>query len=296
MIRKTVLSTLLMMALVACNLVKASPGSEPPGGSTTNPQGQVGQAVQQTFDAQTQVANAVAATVAAMASKTAEFTLTPSLTPTLMFTVTLAVPMVSVSEQTNCRSGPGTAYDVLGIMNVGETAQVVGISVSKDNWIIKLPSNPAITCWLWGYYATVVGITSGLTVYTPPPTPTPAASFTYLYKSLAIGPGYVCLLFNVVNTGALTWMSYSFTVHDATQGVTGTNAGSNGFTDYGPWCTVSTGFQADLAHGEAGTASVKINLPSSPVGDHFDATLTLCTANGLSGTCLPKTINFILTP
>jgi len=58
---------------------------------------------------------------------------TPGSTPTP------GAPHVSVSVETNCRSGPGSAYAILGILKVGETAEVVGRSVFNDNWIIKLP-------------------------------------------------------------------------------------------------------------------------------------------------------------
>jgi hypothetical protein len=81
-----------------------------------------------------------------------------------------------VSVETNCRSGPGTAYGALGALLVGQSAEVVGRSASSDSWIIKLPSNPAITCWLWGQYATVTGNTGNLPIITPPPTPTPTAT------------------------------------------------------------------------------------------------------------------------
>jgi hypothetical protein len=270
------------------------------GGTNQDPtaaiQTQVAGIVASTAAAQTAFANVVAATLSAMVTNTPEFTFTPSLTPTPSytptptFTFTPAVPLVSVSVQTNCRSGPGTAYDVLGIVNVGQTAEVVGRSASSDNWIIKLPSNPAITCWLWGFYAAVVGDTSGLPVITPPPTPTPVPAFTFSYRFWGVGPGYQCLLFDVTNSGELTWESYSLSLHDTTHGDTGTRS-SNEFINYDSWCSpIET--LLDLTPGEAGTTSVIMHMIHDPSGDHFDAVLTLCSQNGLAGNCLTKSITF----
>jgi len=60
---------------------------------------------------------------------------------------------------------------------VGEQAEVVGRSTDGEYWIIKNPDR-AGECWLWGYYASVVGSTAGLPIYTPPPTPTPTFTAT----------------------------------------------------------------------------------------------------------------------
>jgi uncharacterized protein YgiM (DUF1202 family) len=116
------------------------------------------------------------------ASNTPEFTFTPSNTPLPTLTFTPQVPMVSVSVDTNCRTGPGTQYDKVGVLHVGETAEVVGQAPYGGSWIIKNPDGSG-TCWLWDQYATVIGNTQGLPVYDVPPTPTPAANFTVAYLS-----------------------------------------------------------------------------------------------------------------
>ena len=96
--------------------------------------------------------------------------LTP--TPTAIVTTTPSAPIVSVSVGTNCRTGPGKVYDIVGGLRVGENAEVVGKKTSYNYWIIKnLDANG--DCWLWGYYATVIGDTSNLQEYIIPPIPTP---------------------------------------------------------------------------------------------------------------------------
>jgi len=164
----------LLLLITACNLQAAS------GGQTAIPQ--VDQIVQQTFAAmtraaggpvtdpsmqETRIAFAVEQTVAAMPSSTPQFT------PTLTVTPTPGIVRVTVSMETNCRTGPGPAYETLGILRVGQTAEVVGRNFINDTWIIKLPSNPAITCWVWGGYSTVSGNWEALPIIKTPPTPTP---------------------------------------------------------------------------------------------------------------------------
>lgn len=102
---------------------------------------------------------------------------TSALTATVTLTPTPETPMVSVSMDTNCRKGPGTMYDYIGALLVGETVEVVGASMDGQYWIIKNPDR-AGECWLWGRYATVTGPTAALPKYTPPPTPTPTVTAT----------------------------------------------------------------------------------------------------------------------
>jgi uncharacterized protein YgiM (DUF1202 family) len=106
-----------------------------------------------------------------------EFTATIALTSTVTLTSTPSVPMVSVSLDTNCRTGPGAAYDYLTALLVGEKAEVVGkyTSVTPAYWVIK---KGLVTCWLLGQYATVEGDTSNLPEMIPPPSPTPPPTST----------------------------------------------------------------------------------------------------------------------
>jgi hypothetical protein len=106
-----------------------------------------------------------------------EIPLTTPLPPSITPTFTQSIPMVSVSLDTNCRTGPGVNYDYLTALLVGEKAEVVGkyTSVSPTYWVIKKGS---ITCWLWGQYATVEGDISSLPEMVPPPSPTPPPTDT----------------------------------------------------------------------------------------------------------------------
>ncbi len=70
--------------------------------------------------------------VTSLASATSTFTPafptntpTQTLSPTPIFTPTPLVPQISVSVATNCRVGPGKAYERVGALLVGEVAQVL---------------------------------------------------------------------------------------------------------------------------------------------------------------------------
>ena len=154
------ISILLIVSLTACNL---------PSGQSTEAPADLDLAL--TITAQSLLLQPGSFT------STPEFTSTPGPTPTSGFTSTPTVPEVSVSTNTNCRTGPGTQYDLIGGLLVGEKAVVVGKNTSTGYWIINNPGKSG-TCWLWDEYATVSGNTAGLTEYAIPPTPTPTATST----------------------------------------------------------------------------------------------------------------------
>ena len=98
---------------------------------------------------------------------------TITLTPTDTSTPTPSVPMIGVTVNTNCRFGPGSIYDYLGALLVGEAAEIGGRDPSGEYWYIRNPDDPAHFCWLWGEYAQPVGNFGSLPILTPPPSPTP---------------------------------------------------------------------------------------------------------------------------
>ncbi len=126
-----------------------------------------------TLAALAEIESATAAAIVPTDTPTPTETSTPTvtLTPTVTMTPTPEFPRVSVEIDTNCRSGPGEVYGILGALRVGEEAEIVARFDEGDYWVIKNPDQPG-QCWLWGYYATVTGDVDSLPVYTRPPTPT----------------------------------------------------------------------------------------------------------------------------
>lgn len=212
---------------------------------------------------------------------------TPSLTSTPVPTLP-GVPYVRVSVPTNCRVGPGTVYDRVGGLLLGEVAQVVGRHATRDYWVIENPDRSG-TCWLWGEYATVTGDTGALPVLVPPPTPTLAPGFTAEFARLEVcdGTGWWVDI-ELENSGGLTYRSIAMTVRNLDNGEV-TSLYSDDFTDRYDCQTTET-FDTLPAGGERLVSSPY--FVNNPQGNDFRATVTLCSDPGQSGTCSTKVITF----
>lgn len=112
-------------------------------------------------------AQASATSQAALASNTPEFTATITLTPTS------SIPYVTVSQNTNCRTGPSSNYGLVTTINTTQQAEVLK-TYSGANYVVVRNPNGSGDCWLWLEYASPVNFASyNLPVATQPPTPTP---------------------------------------------------------------------------------------------------------------------------
>jgi hypothetical protein len=150
---------LITLILTACGAPtpQAEPTSGPDLALTITAQAQLLQALTQTAQAPTP-------------------TLEPTFTSAPAFTATPSKVLVTVSANTNCRSEPGTEYEIVGALTIGQQAEVLGKSSTTNYWIIDNP-NAAGTCWLWGEHATIMsGDTAGLQEIAAPPTVTPLAA------------------------------------------------------------------------------------------------------------------------
>lgn len=83
-------------------------------------------------------------------------------------TPTEIAPVVSVSINTNCRSGPNIVYDYQGALLVGERTIVIGKHPEKAWLLVKNPDKEG-NCWITSQYATVSGDISQLPVPELPP-------------------------------------------------------------------------------------------------------------------------------
>ena len=100
---------------------------------------------------------------------TSEPTETPSITPTF----TPSVPYVSVSQNTNCRTGPSVNYGYVTTANSGQQMQVLKV-YNGANYVIVQNPNGSGECWLWLQYADKTDFSAyNLPIATQPPTPTP---------------------------------------------------------------------------------------------------------------------------
>lgn len=99
---------------------------------------------------------------------------TATQTETVTRTPTYSVPMLTVREQTNCRTGPGQDYEVIFTYLSGKKLEIVGRYDPDNYWLVKSAESPTGSCWLWGEYVEVTGSYWAVSSVTPPPTSTKA--------------------------------------------------------------------------------------------------------------------------
>jgi hypothetical protein len=214
-------------------------------------------------------------------------TSTPAITP--------GVAQVSVSVPTNCRVGPGTAYERVGALLVGEVAEVVGRHADRDYWIIRNPDRPSELCWLWGEYATLTGNPGALPEFTPPPsptpspTPTPAPGFDASFSGMesCAGTGW-WLDVELENTGGTPFQSIAMTVQDTVTNIV-LSLYSDDFADRNGCNETNT--RDNLPAGGELLVSSQV-FPADPSGHEIRVTITLCSNPGQSGMCATETITF----
>lgn len=122
--------------------------------------------------------------------------------PTSTLVPTLGTAYVSVTQDTNCRSGPSVAYRLITTITAGQQVEVLKTFPSSEYVVIKNP-NSAGDCWLWLRYATATDFTAfNLPAATQPPTPT--ATFTPSATPTAV-PSFGGSWSNKTSNGASTY-------------------------------------------------------------------------------------------
>jgi hypothetical protein len=214
-------------------------------------------------------------------------------TPTLTLTPTALPAMLSVSENTYCRSGPGTTYPVVDVLFADQAAQVVARGTVEDFWFIELPGQFGVTCWVTGYYATVEGDANILPVYTAMPSPTPEVGFDLYVRSFETGCSTTYVVFSVRNTGGQTLKSGTVSILDldTRKSLYGPEFQRFPFAEeVRPVCPPGHGnilVPGDVQY---------IHVPIDPVpnGHNARGTVMLCTEDHQGGECVTKEIYFAI--
>ena len=214
---------------------------------------------------------------------------TASQTPTASLTPTPEQARVHLSENTNCRTGPGSVYELLSILYKGDESEAVAQDPTGDFWYIRNPKAPPAFCWLWGNYATPEGDTASLPVFTPPPTPThtptvPAMDFkiSYTGRKANCSSSSIMLVYQITNTGSITLESWKTTAIDHTGGTVSKMRSGDKFQDVSSFCLV-TSSQEDLTPGES--HYILAFFVGDPTGHDLTLEGMICSQNGLSGNC-----------
>jgi len=215
------------------------------------------------------------------------FTATETPSPIIFPTFTPSYSFVSVSVATNCRSGPGMVYDVLGYFIVGETAQVYGRGTSGSYWYIRNPDDPSGFCWISGKYAALSGNLSGIPIYTAGPTPTSLPNISINYAGLDSCQNW-WTEFNLANNTSNTYKSVSITVFDSVTNNSVVKI-TDGFQNQNGCLVLVT--QTTLGPGNSLVVSAQ-PFGYDPTGHKLRATIKLCTKKGLSGACTSSSLVF----
>jgi len=302
-VKKYILIAILLLmtvALTACNLPL---GGANQSGSVVQTEVALNVALTQFAASQTAAVIAPVEPTATLAEPTTALeTLAPTNTPEPTLTPTLGGVWLAVQENTNCRSGPGSMFGFLGLINAGQQVEAVGRSTVSDYYYIKNPTNYSDYCWLWSRYSTIAGNTGILPVFTPQPTPSPVvtptntkapADFFVKYLNTQTCPPMYGIQLYVENTGSTTWQSIRVKLDDVTNAVTTTHTNNYFFGTDGCIKDVSNQ-QGDLTPGEFSRVALvdagEFNY--NPSGHSFTATVTLYTGDGSTGTSVTKTITF----
>ncbi|MEA3337360.1 MAG: PA14 domain-containing protein [Chloroflexota bacterium] len=96
-------------------------------------------------------------------------------TPTPLPTPEPGIPTVTAINNTYIYGGPGTDYEISGVLPAGQSAEVTGTSADGRWWVIKLPSAESGQGWVQASDVQASG-TGGAPVVPLPPLPTPTAT------------------------------------------------------------------------------------------------------------------------
>jgi hypothetical protein len=161
-IRNLVALLLALTVLTACNINVQAPLSD---------------------TEQAAAATIVAQTMQAVASAQSQPLASPA---AVLATPTYSKPVLSITGDSNCRTGPGGSFEVVTSFTPGTSLDLVGHNTANNYWEVKIP-NSEETCWVWGQYATATGSFESLPESAAPAaagagSPNRPAALYYSYK------------------------------------------------------------------------------------------------------------------
>ncbi len=269
---------ILLLISLACAQSAPVPTTDPNAAST---------AIVETIAA-IQIQGTASAFPASDATVTFIPTVTPFPTQTLAFTPTSSTPMISVSVDTFCRTGPGKDFEKVGILLVGEETEIVGRHATGQYWYVRNPDVGVDFCWMSGEYATITGNTLVLLIQTPPAGVNTDFEISYLGMGQCSGAWWSDIRLKSISDQVFG--SMSLTIRDLdTNTFRSTSTNDFTFVDGcgGPQSPVDILIQG---------GTVRISTPDFPYNlnaHNISTTITLCTDSDLRGACVNKSISYI---
>lgn len=161
-LRTKLAGAVLVLAILACNM----PFEQLP------PPGDVQTAAALTVQAAMSTPTSTATNSASATPRPRTPSATSSSDETTTITPTYSVPVLTVRESTNCRTGPGEEYEVVVTYLTGKELEITGRYDPGNFWLVKSSESPTGTCWLWGEFVDLDGSYWAVASVTPPPTAT----------------------------------------------------------------------------------------------------------------------------
>jgi len=201
---------------------------------------------------------------------------------------------MTAGQDLSCVKGPKwDLYDWVAVIKQGETVTLLARAPSEWGEYYYVRKGDGAECWAYGGSSTKNGDTSSLPEKEAPPTPTPkiAVDYSVSYLSTVTCAGSYAFRFQVNNTGTLTLESIRIVVTDNTTATTKTHQ-LDAFRSYN-----GCGLEDNVLSLLPGQGVVVANIDPgqfnyNPAGHSIMATFTICSADGLGGTCVNRTINF----
>jgi hypothetical protein len=155
----------VLLLMLSCNLPA---GNVPAAGES--PQSSEVDAVGTSVELTT-VARMTEAAGSAVPPLEADSTTAPLDTPTETPSPTPCIPSVTATTNANVRSGPDTAYGVVGSLSFGAAAEVAGRNDNNSWWYIKYAGASGGYAWIAGSVVTTSCLPSVVQVVAAPPLP-----------------------------------------------------------------------------------------------------------------------------
>jgi hypothetical protein len=277
----------VLLAALACSLPAETPATPSMQNSTVPTQAASATLAEATTPAPSAQAELSTETGTPTESIAETATLPVGVFPTETPSPTLEPVFADVMKESTCRTGPGSAYDLVATYQTGTRLQVVAKDLGGGFIFTQNTAKPEEQCYILANNVKLTGDTSILPKFTPLPSPTAAPAFTAKFKKFDLCKGDVYAQFVIVNTGSVPFRSAyikvtNLKINESAEKVV------DAF-DLTTACIIAKNI-APLDSGATGYLSSDLFL-HDPRGDKLRAIFQICTEKSLKGTCVNTVVN-----